>query len=562
MNEKIGVYICECGPNISDKIDIDKLIRSLYYSCENVVIDRYKLLCSPDGKEFLKERIKEEGLTHLVVGACSPKQHESTFMKVCEDVGLNPYLFQIINIREQCAWITENKDDATEKAERLMLAGIKRVRRQIPLEKKEIERNPDVLVIGAGIAGIEASRMLASEIRKVYLIEKSSKTGGKVKHFNRVFPGMQDGSQLVNEMVEVIHSNDNIVTFKDAEVERIRGFFGNFVVEVRQRDDTEEIAPFNVGAIVVAIGTGTYDPANDPRYGYGKIENVITANDLEEMNYRGEITQWMENCKSVGIVHCVGRETTNYCSEVCCIYSLKHNVILRELSPDLDVAHFCSDLCLPQKNDQDLYGMCLGKNVEFIRSSVDEVRERNGKISVIYRNARGEEKEKILDKIILASSMIPSKDTEELARLLNISVGKDGYFQEGHAKLGCVTSSVEGIFIAGCAHAPMGISKSLEEADAVAGRILSSLVPGKMSISPEIAVVDKDKCIACLTCVRICPYMVPEIGEEGVAVIQPALCKGCGTCVGECPAKAIQLQNYTDDQIMAQCDGILLEVKN
>ena len=200
--------------------------------------------------------------------------------------------------------------------------------------------------------------------------------------------------------------------------------------------------------------------------------------------------------------------------------------------------------------------------MEFIRSSVNELLEKDGKVLVKYNNPKGEEQEKMLDKVILASSLIPSRNISELAELLNISLDEDGYFEEGHAKLGGVTATLEGIFIAGCAHAPMGISKSLQEAAAVAGRILSSLIPGKISLSPEIAVVDKDKCIACLTCVRICPYMVPEIGEEGVAVIQSALCKGCGICVGECPAKAIQLQNYTDDQLIAQCNTILLEVKD
>ena len=288
MDEKIGVYICECGPNIGDKIDIDRLIKSIS-SGENVVVDRHKLLCSAGGKEFLKERIKKDALTHLVIGACSPKQHEATFMKVCEDAGLNPYLFQMINIREQCAWVTDNKAEATEKAERLIISGIERVRRQAPLEKEVVERNPDVLVIGGGIAGIETSQMLASDSRKVYLIEKTSELGGKVNGFKSVFPDMKDGSRLIIEKVNDISNNDNVVLFTNAEVEKVRGFFGNFVVDIKQKDRDVELKTVDVGVIVVAIGSDIYDPADDQKYGYvkDKLSNVITAPEFEEINQRG-----------------------------------------------------------------------------------------------------------------------------------------------------------------------------------------------------------------------------------------------------------------------------------
>lgn len=566
MDRRIGVYVCECGPNIADRMDIDKLIESLGYSGEDVVLGRHKLLCSPPGKNFLKEVIETEKLTHLVVGACSPKQHETTFMNVCEDAGLNPYLFQIINIREQCAWITEDRDEATQKGELLMRAGIERVRRQIPLKKEEIERNPDVLVIGGGVAGIEASMMLASKYRKVYLVEKGHQLGGRVMSYNMVVPGMKSGAQLVGGMIENIKNNDNITIFTDAEVEKVRGFFGNFVVEIRQKDSAQNAEPINVGAIVVATGTGVWDPTNDLKYsgytgsGGGNSDILITADELEKLDLSHTSVDWLGNASSVGIIHCVGRDNVNYCSQMCCKTSLKYNRLVRELSQDINVVHFYRDICMPGKDDMKFYLNSRANNVEFVRSRVSGVKEHDGKVLVSYTNSGGDTKEKILDRAVLVTSLIPPRGSRDLARLLNISVGEDGYFQEGHVKLGCVTSTLEGIFMAGCAHEPMGISSTIEEADAVSGRILSSLAPGKISISPEIATVDAERCIACLTCVRVCPYMVPEIGEEGVAVIQPSLCKGCGTCVGECPAKAIQLQNYTDDQIMIQCGSLLLEV--
>ena len=289
MDMKIGVYICECGPNIAEKVDIDKVIKAVS-SLDNVaVVEKYKLLCSGDGKKFLEEQIKKHGLTHLVVAACSPREHQQTFMDICEKVGINPYLFQLANIREQCAWITDNKDEATKKAIRLTKAAIGRVQYHSALEKKYIDSNPNVLVIGGGIAGIETSLQLASPDRKVYLVEKTSSLGGLIKNFEKTFPDMQPCSKFIQQKIEDVNKNDNIEVFSDSEVEEILGFFGNFEIKVKKNTEESDVINLDVGAVVLATGSTLLDTKNLSQYGYQKLDNVITALELEKMNLSGKI---------------------------------------------------------------------------------------------------------------------------------------------------------------------------------------------------------------------------------------------------------------------------------
>jgi len=382
MEEKIGVYVCECGPNIAGKIDIDRVLDALS-SLEGVAVaDRHKLLCSGPGKTFLAEKLEEEGLTHLVVAACSPKQHEVTFMKVCEEAGLNPHLFQLTNIREQCAWIVEDNDEATDKAIRHIKAAIRRVRYHTPLEKAEITCNPDVVIIGGGIAGIMAGLSLSSPDRKVHIVEKTSFLGGAVKNYEKVFPSMQTASSFIDKKIREVEEDEDIEVLTDTEVEHILGFFGNFEVKVRTKSSEKE---FKVGAVVNAVGFDMFDPTKIPRYGYGKFDNVLTAMEFEKMNFSGSILlKNGKSPKSVAIVHCVGREEKGYCSEVCCLYSLKFARYLREKLPGLKVTNFYSDLCLPGKAFQKFYEQTVLKKIDFTRAMDVEVVEGSGGLTVKY----------------------------------------------------------------------------------------------------------------------------------------------------------------------------------
>ena len=564
MAKRIGLYVCECGTNIAEKVDIDKVIAAVSHLKDVAIVERNKLLCSEGGKEFLKQSIEEHELTHVVAAACSPKQHELTFMNVCEQAGLNPQLFQIVNIREQCAWVTPNGEEATDKAIRQIRAAINRVAYHVPLEKKEVEVSPDVLVIGGGIADMKASQLLAASDRKVYLVEKTSSLGGKVKSLSKLFINMESGLSLIEKELQGLQGNRNIEVLTESEVEQILGFLGNFEVKVVKKAENEELN-LDVGAVILATGFELFDPTGLPQYGYGKLDDVCTSLEFEEMNIPDGSTGGkilLKNGKppeAVAIIHCVGRKEKGYCSKVCCMYSLKFDRMLKSQLPAVKVSHFYSDLCIPGKSFQEFYEDTKKLGVDFIRSMKTEVAGNGKGVTVKYEAETGSKGDLAVDMVILVPAMESSGDAHKLAEMLNIPCDEKGFLVEEHQLLSPVASAVEGIFVIGCAQGPQTISESLVQSEAAAGKILSTLVPGrKLELEVRTSEISEDFCTGCQTCISVCSYGAITFDEtRRIAVVNEVLCHGCGSCAAACPSGAARLRQFTFPQIYQELKEVL-----
>ncbi len=553
MKKKVGIYICQCGPNIADNVDIDKIIKSISTVEDaddlEIIAKPYGLLCSGEGKEYLKQEIEENALTHLVIGACSPRDHDSTFIGVCKDTSLNPYLYKMINIREHCAWIVHDKDKATEKATQYIRGGLRRVLFQSELFEKQLDANPDVLVIGGGIAGIEAALSLASADRQVFLIEKTDRLGGKAALFKALLPRQRIAAQVIQSKIQAVQEHTHIQVMLNTRLDKIIGFLGNFEAEVCNVDNADEMTELKIGAMIVTSGFNLYNVSDLPAFVFNSGDDVYTALQIEEMIAGKDqvITKSDQTPKTVALIHCVGREEVGYCSQICCNAMIKIADRLKNQSPGMLVKAFVRDLCLPDKNDQAFYDQVKAKGVEFVR--VDQV-ETNG-LEVTFTTRDQPQAKEAFDMVVLAPAMIPAEGTPELATTLGIPLHETGFYQEAHQTINPVATATDGIFIAGTAHGPRGINATLMQAQAAAGKIMSQLIPGE-KIIPEVKVSETLEafCMGCKTCLDVCHYGAIVFDEDkGISVVKEAVCRGCGNCVGSCPSGAIQLKHFTNPQL-------------
>lgn len=560
MNEKIGVYVCECGPNIPARIDIDRVLAEVS-AIEGVKLaKKFGLLCSPDGKKFLEEEIKQEELTHVVIAACSPRDHEQTFMTVAVKAGLNPYLSHLVNIREQCAWIYSDKQEATRMAIKTIRAGISRVKHHLSLVKKELEMNPDVLVIGGGVAGVEAGLALTGTGRRVYLVEKEDTLGGTAAKLGALIPHQGTAASLFSEKIEKVRALEDIEVITGSDIIGARGFFGNFEVEIQSHGDSPAVRDLRVGAVIIATGFELLSTSGLEAYGGGKIPNVVSALEFEAMLSQDKIV--CENGKpprSIALIHCVGRSELGYCSKVCCMYMIKYAHHLKSMHASTEVTSFYRDLCLPDKSDQAYYDDAVKQGIRFLRSDAHAISGTDGQVVVEYRTDGGKTSSQKYDLVVLAPAVVPAEDTARLAEMFNLPLDETGFFKEVHIMLDPVATPIEGVFISGCGMGPRNIPETIIQSQAAAGKILGSLIPGR-KLEPEVKVseVRPDFCTGCQTCLTVCFYAAISFDESrGVSVVNEAICRGCGSCVGSCPSGAIRAKHFTYPQLYREVLEIL-----
>ncbi len=558
---RIGVYICHCGTNIAATVDVEA-VTEFAATLPNVVIARnYTYMCSEPGQALIKDDARNFGLNRIVVASCSPRMHEPTFRAASQEGGVNPYRFEMANIREQCSWVHHDRDEATEKAKALVLAAVAKAARLEPLEEREAPVTPAAVVIGGGVAGLVAALDIADAGFPVYLVEKSDRLGGRVAELNRTFPDLEPVAAWLPDLIGRVQSHPNITVYRNARVANIAGFVGNFEVTVEGPD--VPAGPLKAGAIIIATGYNVFDPTLKPEFGYGRYPQVVTTLELEQRLAAGDLTVNGKTPKDVVFIKCVGSRDVQlgrpYCSRVCCMISAKQAQLVRQALPDSRVTVFYMDVRTFGKRGEEFYDEARRAGVRYRRGNVSEIYRRSDRVVVrVEDTLLGRTLEHEADLVVLAVGMEPQEDVAELASLLKLPRSADGFFLEAHPKLRPVDTAVDGVFLAGCCQAPKDIPDTVAQAKAAAASALIPLMRGVVPMEAATAVVDPELCAGCGMCVEICPYGAPALDPLwGVSRVNAVLCKGCGACAVTCPSKAIRLQHFTPDQILAQVEALV-----
>ena len=570
---RIGVYICWCGTNIAKVVDVEA-VAGFASSLPKVVLAKsYKYMCSNPGQEMITQDIREHKLDRVVVAACSPNMHERTFRNALRSAGLNQYLLEMANIREQCSWVHTDTVAATEKAKALVCAAICRVELHEPLETMSVDMCPNVLVIGGGITGMTAALELADAGNTVYLVEKDNHLGGNLARLDLTAPYLYSARDLITEKIVRIKENRKVVVYLESKVTEVTGFIGNFKARIQTSDKNTGNSGWKInvkiGNIVVCTGYKEFDASRIVHYGYGKLPNVITSFELEKMIRSGSIeTKEGKIPKYVAIIHCVGsrnKEFHSYCSRVCCMTALKYASEIKSANPDCYISDIYIDMHAFGKGHEDFYRKSSEAKTLFLmyekgdRPVIHKATPKDDCEMLIEVNEKlsGELIEIPADLVILMVGMEAREDSNEIARLVNISQDKDGWFIESHPKLEPVATTTDGIFIAGTCVAPKDIPDSVAQARAAAARILARIAKGKIEVDAVYSEVIEELCSGCRFCNQLCPYSAIEFNEEKKqSHIINALCKSCGVCVAACPSSAIKGRHFTDQQLIAQVEGL------
>lgn len=661
--QRIGVFICHCGTNIAGTVDVKAVAEALSHEPGVVFSTDYQYMCSESGQTLMRSAIREHKLTGVVVCSCSPRMHEATFRKAAAQEGMNPYMVEIANIREQVSWIHKDRKEATEKAVILGRAAVAKVHLNQPLQAGELPVTKRALVIGGGIAGIQSALDIAEAGFEVDIVEKSPTIGGKMAQLDKTFPTLDCAACILTPKMVDAAQHEKIKIFSYSEIETVKGFVGNFKVGIRRKAryvkedvctgcglctekcpqknvpnefnmglDTrraiyipfaqavpkvatidanycnmlkngkcgvcskicgvgaidytqkDEIVEREYGAIVVATGFNPIDAKAFNEYGYADCPDVVTSLELERlMNAAGPTAGTLlrpsdrKHPHTIVFVQCVGSRCDEsnergktYCSKICCMYTAKHAMLIREKYPDTEVYVFYIDVRTPGKNFDEFYRRAVEQyGVHYVKGQVGKVVEENGVLKVQASDLlAGEQLHIDADLVVLATAIEPDKSARSIATKLTASMDTNDFFTEAHPKLRPVESPTAGIFLSGVCQGPKDIPETVSQASAAAAKAIGVLAKDKLTCNPCVAHSDEMLCNGCSSCEKVCPYgAITYIDKEfrqpdrtmltrRVASVNEAVCQGCGACTVACPSGAMDLKGFSNKQIMAEVDAI------
>ena len=659
--QRIGVFICHCGSNIAATVDVERVTEALAKEPGVVYAVNYQYMCSENGQQLIKNAIAEHRLTGIVVCSCSPRMHEATFRKTAEDAGLNAYMVEIANIREQCSWIHKDIEEATEKAIVLARTAVAKILLDKPLTAGETGVTKRALVIGGGIAGIQAALDIADAGYEVDIVEKRPTIGGRMAQLDKTFPTLDCSACILTPKMVDCAQSDKINIFSYSEVEEVKGFVGNFDVKIRKKarhvDETKctgcgvcmascpskkGLNEFNMnlnnrpaiyipfaqaipnvaiidpeqclklksdkcglcqrkcgvgaidykqedsfverkyGAIVVATGFRLIKLDNFNEFGYADNKDVVTSLELERlMNAAGPTKGTLlrpsdgKHPKVITFIQCVGSRDVSgcgkpYCSKICCMYTAKHAMLIREKYPDTEVHVFYIDIRTPGKNYDEFYRRAVEQyGVDYIKGMVGKVYNENGKLMVQGSDLL-DNKQIVIpsDLVVLATAIEPDPSVRDIATKLTISIDTNDFLTEAHAKLRPVESPTAGVFLAGVCQGPKDVPETVSQASACASKVIGLLAKDKLKGNPCVSHVDENMCTGCSQCEQVCPYgAITYIDKEfrigggktetrRVASVNPAVCQGCGACTVTCPSGAMDLYGFSSAQILKEVEAI------
>jgi len=657
---KIGVFVCWCGSNIAATVDVKKVAEAVKEEPGVVYTADYQYMCSEAGQSMIRKAIKENGLTGVVVCSCSPRMHETTFRKAVVAAGLNPYMVEIANIREQCSWIHKDKEEATEKAVILARTAIAKLNLNQPLTAGESPVVKRALVIGGGIAGIQSALDIAEAGYEVDIVEKSPTIGGKMAQLDKTFPTLDCAACILTPKMVDAAQNEKINLYTYSEVESVSGFVGNFNVKIKKKtryvkeelcsgcgvctekcpsrksknefnegldnrgaiyipfaqaipnvpvidtsaclrfktgkcgicakncpadainfEQQDEIIERQYGAIVVATGYKLISLENFDEYSYTQCPDVVTSLEFERiMNAagptKGQLIRPSDKTHphTIVFVQCVGSRDTSgrgkpYCSKVCCMYTAKHAMLVREKYPDTEVYVFYIDVRTPGKNFEEFYRRAVEQyGVNYIKGMVGKIAEKNGKLIVQGSDLIANEQVVIeADMVVLAAAIEPDPSARSIATMLTASIDTNNFFTEAHPKLRPVESPTAGIFLSGVCQGPKDIPETVAQATAAAAKVIGLLSKEKLLSNPCVSSSDEMLCSGCSNCEKVCPYgaisfidktfkIAGKTEARRVAKVNEAICQGCGACTVACPSGAMDLKGFTNKQILAEVDAI------
>lgn len=658
--QKIGVFVCWCGSNIAATVDVNAVVEAVSHEPGVVYATDYQYMCSEGGQSKIQQVVKEFGLTGIVVCSCSPRMHEATFRKAAVSAGLNPYMVEIANIREQCSWIHKNKEEATKKAIILARTAVAKLNLNKPLTPGKSEVVKRALVIGGGIAGIQSALDIAEAGYEVDIVEKSPTIGGKMAQLDKTFPTLDCAACILTPKMVDAASNENINLYTYSEVESVSGFVGNFTVKIRKKarsinadlcsgcgictekcpsrkaksefnmglsnrgaiyipfaqaipnipvidreycikfktgkcglcekncpagaidfTQQDEIVERQYGAIIVATGFNPISLENFDEFSYSQSPDVVTSLEFERiMNAAGPTKGRLvrpsdsKHPRTIVFIQCVGSRDTSgcgktYCSKICCMYTAKHAMLVKEKYPDIDVHVFYIDVRTPGKAFDEFYRRAVEEyGVNYIKGMVGKVAEKNGKLMVQGSDLLANEQIIIdADMVVLATAIEPDESAKGLATMLSASIDNNNFFTEAHPKLRPVESPTAGIYLSGVCQGPKDIPETVSQASAAAAKVIGLLSKDKLLSNPCVANSNEMLCNGCSSCENVCPYGAISYNEKEfksagkievrrVAEVNEAICQGCGACTVACPSGAMDLKGFTNKQIMAEVDAI------